>query len=166
MGDDGQRRAPAECWVSQERGGNEQSVGEVVETVADQDGECSFVRSVVMMSVRVIFAPVVSSVLVAFASTVMGMAPQGDFFQGEKTQDSSEQDREGFVRRQSLFQRFRQQMQQGHGQQQAGREADGQRDPLARQSEHDQRGGSDAEHAAEQAGKDDLGEEWGLHGMV
>ena len=75
MGDDGQRRAPAECRVGQERGGNAQSVGEVVETVADQDGECSFVRSVVMMSVRVIFAPVVSSVLVAFVSTVMGMAP-------------------------------------------------------------------------------------------
>lgn len=60
------------------------------------------VRSEVMMSVRVIFAPVVSSVLVAFFSTVMGMAPQGDFFQGEKTQDTSEQDREGFVRRQSF----------------------------------------------------------------
>lgn len=162
VGDDGQRRAPAERWVGQKGGGDEQAVGEIVKAVADQDGEGSFVCRVVM-AVRMVFALMFSGMRIAFARLVMSVTPQGDFFQSEETQDPAEQDGKRLVRRQSLLQCLGKQMQQGHGQEQSGRETDGQGDPLARQAEHDQRGSADAERSAKQAGADYLGEERRWH---
>lgn len=69
------------------------------------------------------------------------------------------------MRGQSEFERFRQQVEHGRCQQQAGRETDRQRQPLARQAEHDQRGGANAEDAAEQAGEDDLDKQGKRHGF-
>ena len=48
------------------------------------------------------------------------------------------------------------QVEHRHRQQQAGGKTDRERQPLARQAEHDQCRGSNAQNAAEQAGEDDL----------
>jgi hypothetical protein len=67
------------------------------------------------------------------------------------------------ARREAAFQRLGQQVQRRRGQQQAGGEAHREAQPLLRQAEHHQRGAGHAEQAAEQAGKDDLGEERQVH---
>ena len=56
-------------------------------------------------------------------------------------------------------------MQGRHGQQQAGGEAHGKAQPLARQAEHDQRGCADAEQPAESACEKNLYQQGNVHGL-
>jgi hypothetical protein len=167
VGDDGQRGAPAQRGIGEEGRGDQQAVGEVVEAVADQDGQVS--PWLPAAPCRWWWLWVWSShccppwCMSDVAAGVVGVAPQRVFFQDEEGEDAAQQQRKHLARREAAFQRLGQQVQRRRRQQQAGGEAHREAQPLARQAEHHQRRRGDAEHAAEQAGEDDLGEERQVH---
>ena len=96
VGDDGEGGGPAQRRVGEKGGGEQQAVGEIVEAITNQNGQSAaleFARMmVVVMAVGVVFAAPIALVSINVAAAVVGMAPDGEFFQGEEAEDAAQQD--------------------------------------------------------------------------
>ena len=93
MGNNGPRCTPTQDRIRQKRGGDEQTIGDVVKTVAKQNGQRPFIiMGRMMMAVRMIVAVLGSRVMVVLIGIVVDVTPQRKFFEHEETQDAAQQD--------------------------------------------------------------------------
>ena len=96
MGDDGQRGGPAERRVGEEGGSDQEPVGEIVEGVPDEDGNrFAAVAVAVVVGVGMVLAGMLVCVRIRCA---VRMSPEREFFEGKKTKNASEEQRENLVR--------------------------------------------------------------------
>ena len=94
MGDDGQCGGPAECRVGEEGSSDQETVSEIVEGVPDEDGN-RFAALAMMVGVGMVLAGMLVCVRIRCA---VRMSPEREFFEGKKTKNASEEQREDLVR--------------------------------------------------------------------
>ena len=152
VGNDGGCRRPAKQRVGEKGGSDQEAVGEVVKTVADENRNGSFIVQVVM-AVRVVFAD--RRVVVGVVTSV-GMSPDSKLLQREKPENSREQKWERFMRRQPRFKCLGQDVQHRGRQQNADGETHGKTKFFFRKAKHDKRGRRNGKQAASKARCDNL----------
>jgi hypothetical protein len=109
VGDDGQRGDDAELGIFEEGGSNQDAVDKIVEGIADQDQQAG--TSVIVGR---------GLGVVRLAMIVVAVPPEDQFFQHEEDHDA-EQDGCRHAMRIAMFQRVRQDFQEGRAEQRADR---------------------------------------------
>ena len=93
-------------------------------------------------------------------SVVVGVPPDGQFFQDKKGQHTRQQHGKHFMGRESRTQGLGQQVQHGGGQEHSGRKADRIGQHLLGKASQNQKSRQQTEQAAQQTGQQDVQDQW------